>query len=84
MAQDVCQAGQGAPRVGLFVTCLVDAVRPAVGSAAISLLQAAACRPEAIRAHPVTPLRYRQTLTLRLVADRDAAFQAHNGCERES
>jgi L-lactate dehydrogenase complex protein LldE len=32
------------PRVGLFVTCLVDLVRPSVGFAAVELLQAAGCR----------------------------------------
>ena len=31
------------PRVGLFVTCLVDIVRPSVGFAAVRLLQAAGC-----------------------------------------
>ena len=30
-------------RVGLFVTCLVDAFRPAVGFAAVKLLRAAGC-----------------------------------------
>jgi len=32
------------PRVGLFVTCLVDVFRPSVGFAAISLLEKAGCR----------------------------------------
>jgi len=36
----------GAPRVGLFVTCLVDAIRPNVGFAAVSLLEAAGCKVE--------------------------------------
>jgi L-lactate dehydrogenase complex protein LldE len=31
------------PRVGLFVTCLVDLMRPSVGFAALRLLQAAGC-----------------------------------------
>jgi L-lactate dehydrogenase complex protein LldE len=31
------------PRVGLFVTCLVDVMRPAVGFAAVRLLEAAGC-----------------------------------------
>ena len=31
------------PRVGLFVTCLVDAMRPRIGFAAIALLEAAGC-----------------------------------------
>jgi L-lactate dehydrogenase complex protein LldE len=32
-----------APRIGLFVTCLVDLVRPQVGFAAVKLLEAAGC-----------------------------------------
>ncbi len=35
-----------APRVGLFVTCLVDLIRPTVGFAAVKLLEAAGCRVE--------------------------------------
>ncbi len=31
------------PRVGLFVTCLVDSIRPNIGFAAIALLEAAGC-----------------------------------------
>jgi len=31
------------PRVGLFVTCLVDLVRPQVGMAAVKLLEEAGC-----------------------------------------
>ena len=34
------------PRVGLFVTCLVDLFRPSVGFAAIKLLKDAGCRVE--------------------------------------
>lgn len=34
------------PRVGLFVTCLVDLVRPSVGFAAVKLLEAAGCTVE--------------------------------------
>ncbi len=34
------------PRVGLFVTCLVDLYRPSVGFAAIKLLEAAGCQVE--------------------------------------
>ena len=33
-----------APRVGLFVTCLVDLYRPSVGFAAVKLLQQVGCR----------------------------------------
>lgn len=35
-----------APRVGLFVTCLVDLYRPSVGFAAVELLEGAGCRVE--------------------------------------
>jgi L-lactate dehydrogenase complex protein LldE len=34
------------PRVGLFVTCLVDVFRPSVGFAAVKLLEAAGCTVE--------------------------------------
>ena len=34
------------PRVGLFVTCLVDMMRPSVGFAAVKLLEAAGCAVE--------------------------------------
>ncbi|WP_404382454.1 (Fe-S)-binding protein [Caenispirillum salinarum] len=34
------------PRVGLFVTCLVDVYRPTVGFASLSLLEKAGCRVE--------------------------------------
>lgn len=34
------------PRVGLFVTCLVDIFRPSVGFAAVKLLEDAGCRVE--------------------------------------
>ena len=34
------------PRVGLFVTCLVDAMRPEIGFAALQLLEEAGCRVE--------------------------------------
>ena len=34
------------PRVGLFVTCLVDLYRPVVGFAAVKLLEQAGCRVE--------------------------------------
>ncbi len=37
---------QGAPRVGLFVTCLVDLIRPTVGFATVKLLEAAGCTVE--------------------------------------
>lgn len=37
------------PRVGLFVTCLVDAMRPSVGFAALKLLREAGCHVEVPR-----------------------------------
>lgn len=36
----------GKPTVGLFVTCLVDLMRPSVGFAAVKLLEAAGCQVE--------------------------------------
>ncbi len=36
----------GRPRVGLFVTCLVDLMRPSVGFAAAKLLERAGCSVE--------------------------------------
>ena len=38
------------PRVGLFVTCLVDFVRPSVGFATVKLLEDAGCRVEVPKA----------------------------------
>ena len=38
---------EDSPKVGLFVTCLVDLLRPSVGFAAVKLLEAAGCRVEA-------------------------------------
>jgi L-lactate dehydrogenase complex protein LldE len=46
MNKDVTEAperGTKRPRVGLFVTCLVDLIRPAVGFAAVKLLEDAGC-----------------------------------------
>ena len=34
------------PRVGLFVTCVVNSMRPNIGFAAIALLEAAGCTVE--------------------------------------
>lgn len=39
-------SGQPNPRVGLFVTCLVDAIRPGIGFSALQLLEEAGCRVE--------------------------------------
>jgi L-lactate dehydrogenase complex protein LldE len=41
--------GKKTPRVGLFVTCLVDLHRPSVGFAAIRLLERAGCQVEVPR-----------------------------------
>ena len=41
---------QAKPRVGLFVTCLVDLIRPSVGFASVKLLEAAGCEVEVPRA----------------------------------
>ena len=41
---------EAGPRVGLFVTCLVDLMRPSVGLAAVKLLEDAGCRVEVPRA----------------------------------
>ncbi|SIQ04104.1 L-lactate dehydrogenase complex protein LldE [Paracoccus thiocyanatus] len=38
--------GEPKPTVGLFVTCLVDAIRPQIGFAALQLLQEAGCEVE--------------------------------------
>jgi L-lactate dehydrogenase complex protein LldE len=35
-----------APRIGLFITCLVDLMRPSIGFAAVKLLEQAGCRVE--------------------------------------
>ncbi len=37
------QARSAKPRVGLFITCLVDLIRPSVGFAAVKLLEDAGC-----------------------------------------
>jgi L-lactate dehydrogenase complex protein LldE len=42
MNKDIAPGTPG-PRVGLFVTCLVDLIRPAVGFAAVKLLEDAGC-----------------------------------------
>jgi L-lactate dehydrogenase complex protein LldE len=43
MAAPLDAPAQMPPKVGLFVTCIVDAMRPQVGFAAIKLLEAAGC-----------------------------------------
>jgi len=44
------KASGAKPSVGLFVTCLVDTIRPSVGFAAIKLLEEAGCTVEVPRA----------------------------------
>jgi len=51
MQEDISQGDHGGdaggrPRVGLFVTCLVDLMRPSVGFATVELLERAGCRVE--------------------------------------
>ena len=46
MVREIRREAHGSPRVGLFVTCLVDAMRPSIGFAAIALLEMAGCRVE--------------------------------------
>ena len=43
MPQDSPDSPRSRPRVGLFVTCLVDLFRPSVGFAAVKLLEDAGC-----------------------------------------
>ena len=43
MSQSAPRPAGGRPRVGLFVTCLVDLFRPSVGFAAVKLLNDAGC-----------------------------------------
>ncbi|WP_265516584.1 (Fe-S)-binding protein [Nitratireductor luteus] len=40
------ESDQKSPRVGLFVTCLVDLFRPSIGFASVKLLEDAGCRVE--------------------------------------
>jgi L-lactate dehydrogenase complex protein LldE len=44
MAPPSAPARKAQPRVGLFVTCLVDIIRPSVGFAAVKLLEEAGCK----------------------------------------
>ncbi|MDR3374342.1 MAG: (Fe-S)-binding protein [Ancalomicrobiaceae bacterium] len=46
LERDPAPAGSKQPRVGLFVTCLVDLMRPEVGFAAVKLLEDAGCTVE--------------------------------------
>lgn len=46
MTDTATTSGARGPRVGLFVTCLVDFFRPAVGFAAVKLLENAGCTVE--------------------------------------
>ncbi len=44
------EIAEAKPSVGLFVTCLVDLIRPSVGFAAVKLLEEAGCKVEVPRA----------------------------------
>ena len=44
-------------RVGLFVTCLVDLIRPSVGFAAVKLLENAGCKVVVPDANLLRPAR---------------------------
>jgi len=46
MNKDAPSDAEKRPRVGLFATCLVDLIRPAVGFAAVKLLEDAGCTVE--------------------------------------
>ena len=48
---------ENSPRVGLFVTCLVDLFRPSVGFAAVKLLEDAGCTVEVPRPRPAAASR---------------------------
>ena len=50
-------AGGTAPRVGLLVICLIDAMRPGIGFAAMQLLEEAGCTVEVPRAQTCCVLR---------------------------
>ena len=43
MSSNPSETAGGKPKVGLFVTCLVDLMRPSVGFAAVTLLERAGC-----------------------------------------
>ncbi|MFC4352351.1 (Fe-S)-binding protein [Fodinicurvata halophila] len=45
-AENLSGQADTAPRVGLFITCLVDLFRPSVGFSAVSLLEEAGCTVE--------------------------------------
>ena len=80
-----------APRVGLLVTCLVDAIRPRVGFAAIRLLEEAGCTVEvpmtqtccgqpAWNSGFVSDARRVARRTLRAVADAEAVVVPAGSC----
>jgi L-lactate dehydrogenase complex protein LldE len=47
LSGETAVAGERSVRVGLFVTCLVDLMRPSIGFAAVKLLEDAGCKVEA-------------------------------------
>ena len=50
-------AEQAGKRVGLFVTCLVDLIRPSVGFAAVKLLEDAGCTRRGAARRPAAASR---------------------------
>ena len=52
-------SSKGVARVGLFVTCLVDLIRPSVGFAAVKLLEDAGCR--VVTAHDIRDYDFEAT-----------------------
>ncbi len=72
------------PRVGLFVTCLVDSLRPNVGFAALRLLEAAGCEvhvPTAQTCCGQPALNSGDLRTSRQLAERlIAAFEPYDYC----
>ncbi len=72
------------PTVGLFVTCLVDALRPGIGFASLRLLEAAGCEvrvPAAQTCCGQPALNSGDARTARDLAERTvAAFEAYDFC----
>ena len=64
------------PRVGLFVTCLVDLIRPSVGFAAVKLLEDAGCLVEVPAPRPAAASRP----TIPATAPRARTWRAQRRC----
>ena len=65
---------QGIPRVGLFVTCLVDLMRPSVGFAAVKLIEEARIYKENLKATFVVNRKIANTAIGRDVGEALAAY----------